>query len=115
MQKVIRRRRALLARVNKANATPRAPGSTLIEQLEQRTLLSGLTPAALPDRFEPNDTFANATNLGTVASRTENGLNIHLTLNDDYFRFVPAAGGQFTASISFSTAQGDLDMALYNS
>ena len=74
-----------------------------------------MSAAISADRFEPNDTFATATNFGTVSSRTENGLNIHLTLNDDYFRFVPSAGGQFTASISFSTAQGDLDMALYNS
>ncbi|HEV8604639.1 MAG TPA: SdrD B-like domain-containing protein, partial [Tepidisphaeraceae bacterium] len=53
--------------------------------------------------------------LGTVSTRIENGLNIHLTLNDDYFRFVPAAAGQFTAGISFSTGQGDLDMALFDS
>ncbi len=116
MIKPRRHRRACIARANRANpanpAKPSPPPSP-IEPLEPRTLLS-LTPAVLADRFEPNDNFATATNLGTVSTRIENGLNIHVTLNDDYFRFVPAAAGQFTASISFSSAQGDLDMALYN-
>ncbi len=86
-----------------------------IELLEPRRLLSGVLAAVLPDRFEPNDTFATASNFGTVSTRIENGLNIHVTLNDDYYRFVPAATGQFTGSISFSNSQGDLDLALYNS
>src|SRR4051812_47482355 len=115
MLREIRRRTAVRARVERGDAPMRASCRSVIEQLERRAMLSGVTAAVVADRFEPNDTFAIATNLGTVSSRTENGLNIHVTLNDDYFRFVPSAGGQFTAGISFSTSQGDLDMALYNS
>jgi hypothetical protein len=80
-----------------------------MEGLEERRLL-----AAPADRFEPNDSFALATDFGNVSTRTENGLNVHAAFNDDYFRFVPSAAGQFTASISF-TGAGDLDLALYNS
>ena len=101
--------------MERAGEVFRAQWTCNFERLEERRLLSGISATVSPDRFEPNDTFATATNLGTVSTRIENGLNVHATLNDDYFGFVPSAAGQFTASISFSASQGDLDMALYNS
>ena len=71
--------------------------------------------AAAPDRFEPNDSFAAATDLGSFTTRSEPGLTIHTAGNADYFRFIPAASGQLTASITFQNAQGDLDLDFYNS
>ena len=69
-------------------------------------------PDLTPDRFEPNDTRATATDLGTLGDWMASGLSIHGPLNDDYYRFTAAATGPFIASIQFSNALGNLDMQL---
>jgi hypothetical protein len=66
------------------------------------------------DRFEPNDSFATATNLGALGNRTEAGLSIHFPANDDYYRFTAATSGTFIADVLFSQQAGDIDVALYN-
>ena len=68
----------------------------------------------LPDRFEPNDFESTAADLGTLGSRTEAGLTVHESFDDDYFSFVAAASGPATVGITFSHAQGDLDLRLYD-
>jgi hypothetical protein len=67
------------------------------------------------DRFEPNNSFAAATDFGTIGLRVETGLNVHVSNDDDYFQFKPEVSGSATVSISFVHAQGDLDLLLYNS
>jgi V8-like Glu-specific endopeptidase len=74
-----------------------------------------VTQALQPDFFEPNDTFAAARNLGTLRDATHNGLNIHATGNDDYYRFTAGATGTLNLSIAFTHSLGDIDMALLNS
>jgi len=69
----------------------------------------------LPDRFEPNDNFAGATNFGTIAHREEPDLSIHSAGNDDYYKFTAAASGTATVDLSFSHAEGDLDMFIFDS
>jgi subtilisin family serine protease/subtilisin-like proprotein convertase family protein len=70
---------------------------------------------ALPgDRFEANDTFAQATDLGVLGSRHEPNLSIHLPGNDDYYRFTPAISGTLTADVFFTNSLGDLDVTLYS-
>jgi hypothetical protein len=71
--------------------------------------------AGTPDRFEPNNSFAAATNLGTLGDRTENDLNIHEANNDDYYKFTAGSSGPATIGISFTHAAGDLDLFLYAS
>jgi hypothetical protein len=72
---------------------------------------------ALPtdDRFENNDTFASATNLGKLtAPQTVTGL----VLQDAdwfYFRTVRTGGSGHYVRIAFDHSLGDLDLALYNS
>jgi hypothetical protein len=68
-----------------------------------------------PDRFEPNDSFAAATDFGTMGSRTENNLSIHAANNDDYYKFFAASTGTLNVDINFTHSQGDLDLYLYNS
>src|SRR5688572_11355204 len=46
-----------------------------------------------PDRFEANNTFATATNLGESGIQTQAGLTIHITNEADYFKFVAASSG----------------------
>lgn len=67
------------------------------------------------DRFESNDTFGSATNLGTVIDRREDGLSIHSEYDDDYFQFVAAEHGTFTADIDFTHALGNLDLQVFDS
>jgi hypothetical protein len=66
------------------------------------------------DRFEPNNTFASATNFGTLTGRIESGLSIHAGDDDDYYRFVPSITAQLTADVLFTHAQGDIDVDLYD-
>ena len=74
-----------------------------------------VVPSPLPpDRFEANDTFAAARDLGTVVSRREDGLSIHAPSNDDYYRFTAAANGTLTADLFFRHAGGDVDLFLYD-
>jgi hypothetical protein len=69
----------------------------------------------LADRFEPNNSFAAATDFGIIGKRIENDLTIHVSNDDDYYQFKPQINGVATVSISFQNSQGDLDMLLYNS
>ena len=73
-----------------------------------------LPPPLPPDRLEPNDSTATATDFGTppAAGRTENDLSIHTRGDFDYFRFVPESTGDATVTVSFLNAQGDLDVSL---
>lgn len=73
-----------------------------------------ITPPNGPDRFEPNNSFAQASDLGTIVSRTESGLTIHAAHNADYYRFVPATSGLLNVDIFFVNAMGDLDLYLYD-
>jgi hypothetical protein len=82
-----------------------------VELLERRALLS----VAVADRFEPNDSYEAATNLGTLGDRTENGLSIHAAGNGDYFQFKPVATGPVSITFAFDPSQGDIDAFLLDS
>jgi hypothetical protein len=45
------------------------------------------------DRFEPNNSFAAATDLGPLTDRTENDLSIHAPGNEDYYRVTAVTQG----------------------
>ena len=97
-----------------------------VEPLESRSLLAGLPPAAFTDdvpaavladdAYEQNDTRSTARPLGTVtAPRTISGLV--MADASDWYRFRTATRGtsrDFVA-INLQNAQGDLDLALFNS
>ena len=76
------------------------------------------TPAAVSgDRFENNDTAATATDLRTISgTTTETGLSIEAG-DPDWYRFTLAAAGRSgdKATITFTHALGDLDLAVYGS
>lgn len=68
------------------------------------------------DAYENNDTFATAYNLGSLtAARTVSSLVMADAA--DWFRFTTSATGTSTSTISiaFANAQGNLQLALYNS
>jgi hypothetical protein len=82
-------------------------------------LTINVPPAAVPDRFEPNNSAAQPTNLGQLQ-----GMNRWADLSvdqsgpagDDWYTFSLATtgvAGQY-ARIDFTDALGDLDLALYD-
>jgi len=67
------------------------------------------------DRFEVNNTFATATDLGALGELSELDLSIHEPNDDDYYTFTAAANGNIGISIFFTNALGDVDMELFDS
>ncbi|MBX9789553.1 MAG: S8 family serine peptidase [Pirellulales bacterium] len=79
--------------------------------------LTIVAPAALvDDPYEDNDTTATATDLGTIATTTSLALLV-MADSQDFFKFTTVAtgGASSAVSIGFQNAQGDLQLALYNS
>ena len=72
------------------------------------------SPGILPDRFEPNDSFATATDLGALAYRAESGLTVHTSGNDNYYRVDVPGDGKVYAHLLFENGRGDLDLLLYD-
>ncbi len=66
------------------------------------------------DRFELNDDFAQAVDLGSIGTAHEEQLSIHNTLDVDYFRFTAANEGDATIDILFEHAVGDLELVVYD-
>jgi hypothetical protein len=77
------------------------------------------TPITLSgDRFESNNGFSTAKDLGVVTGfKQENNLSIHTNTDQDIFKF--QISGQTTdqhyISIDFNNSYGDLGLGLYNS
>jgi hypothetical protein len=73
--------------------------------------------AATPDRFERNDTFAAATDFGTLGYqyRTEDNLSIHGCNNHDYYKVTAAYAGTLRVDVDFLNSEGNLALCLYDS
>jgi hypothetical protein len=74
-----------------------------------------VTPAPAPpnDRFEPNNTPAQATNLGTIVQKTVSRLAIPAG-DEDWFRVQAAATGDLTVSALQSDPGRELRLELYD-
>lgn len=66
------------------------------------------------DRYEANDSFATATNLGKFNSTGQTGLSLHTSSDSDYFRFTVAKGSTFNVAALFSHSGGNVDLEIYN-
>src|SRR5262249_17453554 len=71
-------------------------------------------PAIGPDQFEPNDTAATATNLGTVSSASQTGLTLSSSTDLDYYTFVAASKSTYTVSITPTQGSGTLSLTVLN-
>jgi subtilisin-like proprotein convertase family protein len=78
------------------------------------TLRLAVSQAPGGDRFEPNDSFAAAADLGALGSRIENDLSLHISGNDDFYRFTPQITGLVTILVSFNHSVGDIDIKLFD-
>ncbi len=63
-----------------------------------------------PDRFEPNNTIAQATVLGSVPEITLNDLSIHSASDLDFFKVTAHSTGSLVVNLLFEDAVGDLDL-----
>lgn len=68
----------------------------------------------LPDRFEPNDSFLHATDLGQLGYRVETSLTLHPLDSDDFFLYTAGLSGTATVELDFTHAFGDVDLYIYN-
>lgn len=66
-----------------------------------------------PDRFEPNNSFGEATDLGVLGNETQSGLTIHTTNEDDYFQFVASSSGNY--QVKLNVGDRDVNLFLYDS
>jgi hypothetical protein len=66
------------------------------------------------DRYEVNDAFASATNLGKFNSTGQSGLSLHTSSDSDYFRFNVAKSGTFNVTALFAHSDGNVDLEIYN-
>src|SRR3954449_3411242 len=92
------------------------------EALETRVLFTGGDGGGadpiFPDMYEPNNSFAVATNLGTTNTSELTGLTIHkptVGSDVDYFKFVAASSGTVGVEIDFVHVSGNLQLAGYDS
>jgi hypothetical protein len=72
------------------------------------------TPTLPGDAFDPNNTLATAHNFGVVSSINQSSLTIDSSTETDFFAFTPRKNGTYTISISFTNANGNLDLAVFN-
>jgi subtilisin family serine protease len=95
------------------NVTNTGMSGRRLDVMSLAEAIVGTAPTA-GDRFEANETFATATNLGALGTRSEANLSIHTAGDDDVYRFTASATGEFTARLSFSHAAGDIDAAMFD-
>lgn len=77
-------------------------------------VIGGQGSAIEPDFYEPNDSFAGATLLGTLLDFNTSDLSIHTSDNDDYYQFTAALTGDVSISLSFTHELGDVDLGVYS-
>lgn len=70
-------------------------------------------PEILPDVYEPNDSFAQAWDLGSE-DQAHGGLTIHSPGNEDWFKWTSPGLGSVDVNLYFPHAEGDLDLYLYD-
>ena len=63
-----------------------------------------------PDRFEPNDTIASSTVLGSPPKIIERDLTIHDPADADFFQYTAQDTGKLIINAFFNGLQGDLDL-----
>ncbi|CAD5981337.1 Clostripain [Planktothrix tepida] len=68
----------------------------------------------LPDLYEPNDSLGGASDLGLTSGNLQiPNLSID-AYNEDWFQFQTTGDGATTVGIDFDSAQGDLDLYVYD-
>ena len=72
-------------------------------------------PGDQGDRYEPNNRFGTAANMGVVAKRQEAAISIHTDQDEDFYQFTAVEDGSFEITASFSHDLGNLDTFLYDS
>lgn len=99
---------------------PTVPGSGSRGSAGPYSLTIELYPidsSIAPDRYEPNDDFAQAFDFGVVeGEKVASELTIHSETDEDFFQFATTATGTDShyVAIDFSHDDGDLALSLYD-
>ncbi|MCP4890142.1 MAG: hypothetical protein GY904_26510, partial [Planctomycetaceae bacterium] len=72
-------------------------------------------PGDQGDRYEPNNSFGTAANMGIGAKRQSPAISIHTDQDEDVSHFTAVEDGNFEITASFSHDLGNLDAFLYDS
>jgi hypothetical protein len=67
------------------------------------------------DRFESNDSLSAASSLGKFNSRTEIGLTLHTSTDQDAFAFTAKTSGTYRIATTFASATGEHELRIYDS
>jgi hypothetical protein len=78
-------------------------------QNELIAIIREITPALAPDQFEPNNTIADATVLGSVPEVILTDLTIHDAADVDVFRITANETGKLIVNVLFEDVSGDLN------
>lgn len=79
------------------------------------TATSANDPVTIPlDRFEPNNSRLQATNLPSGLDTTLEDLSLHNASDTDFFRFTPQGTGQLTVSATPTGGSGNVELQLYS-
>lgn len=71
-------------------------------------------PTGGGDRWEVNNSFAQATPFGKTSEFHEVGLSIHNPSDEDYFQIISPLHGEWDVHVNFSHELGDLDLFVYD-
>jgi hypothetical protein len=120
---------ALRRAVRTAGRT-RPPRDWSVQRLESRVLLSGAFAANGPsgdaaflaaapppeaDRFEPNESFAEARGIGSAGHLVLDGLTFHAPGDQDHFRFTALRPGTLKVAAWFEgSSSTDVSLSVYN-
>jgi hypothetical protein len=67
-----------------------------------------------PDRYEPNNTSATATNLGRTNSVSQTTLSLDTATDVDYYTFTPLKNGTYTVTVTPTSGSGTISVSVLN-
>lgn len=65
------------------------------------------------DRYELNDSFAAATNLGSVSSVSQSNLTFHTTTDSDHFGFTLTRKGTYKVTLTPASGSGTINLTVF--
>ena len=66
------------------------------------------------DAYEANESRGAAADLGLVGDQMMQGLTLHHTADDDYYRVTAGAPGPLDVSIFFDSSEADIELEMFN-
>jgi hypothetical protein len=101
--------------ISGATFTPNSPDGTVLIPGRAPINYTSIETLIAPDRFEVNNSIAQATFLGSDPFITLRDLSIHNADDDDFFRYTAHDTGKLVVRSLFDDDLGDVDMEILDS